>query len=52
MQNMLFINPIIGNCGAILTEIKHTRMQAASMENFSPKVKNMWSDKQLKTIIE
>lgn len=38
---MLYINPIIVNHGAILTKIKHTGMQAASMENFSPKVKDM-----------
>lgn len=50
MQNMLCINPIIVNHDAILTKIKHTGMQAASMENFSPKVKDMWNDTQLKTI--
>lgn len=38
---MLFINPIIGNCGAILAKINHTGMQAANMENFSAKVKDM-----------
>lgn len=38
---MLFINPIIGNRGAILAKIKHTGRQAANMENFSPKVKDM-----------
>lgn len=52
MQNMLYINPIIVNRGAILTKIKHTGMQAAGMENFSPKVRDMWSNMQLKTIIQ
>lgn len=49
---MLFINPVIGNCAAISTKTKHIGTQTVSMENFRPKVKDMSSDKQLKTVIQ